>query len=178
VADKTKPSRWVIVSRDEGLTAISGNAYFNLLSHAWTPDIAEATCIKDRIVAEAVTTSFSNHVRVDIVPHLISQKQLDQSAINIKSDSKVIMHHSETNIYLNEEHNQFSESSSQAVLTLRNPEQYLIDRNVVGVEHLMVTIPNDAMDEVSIAWCKHRKLQGALSGPVGKEWGAPDCDYD
>ena len=34
------------------------------------------------------------------------------------------------------------------------------------------------VDDISIAWCKHRKLQGALGGPVGREWGGPDCEWD
>ena len=40
-----------------------------------------------------------------------------------------------------------------------------------------MTISAAALDELAIAWCKKRKLQGALGGPVGKEWGSPDCDY-
>ncbi|WP_249555661.1 hypothetical protein [Shewanella sp. 8A] len=30
----------------------------------------------------------------------------------------------------------------------------------------------------AIAWCKKRKLQGALGGPVGLEFGGPNCDWD
>ena len=36
----------------------------------------------------------------------------------------------------------------------------------------------EQLDEIAIAWCKYRELQGALGGPVGKEYGAPSCDYD
>jgi len=36
----------------------------------------------------------------------------------------------------------------------------------------------EQIDDIVIAWCKHRELQGALGGPVGKEFGAPGCDYD
>jgi len=178
VADQTNPARWVISSRDYGLTAISGNAYLDLVNHAWMPDIAEASCIKDKKIAEAVIESFGIDVLAEVVQHFISQKELAKSAIKIESDPKVITYHSESDIYLYEERNHFSESSSQAMLTLRNPERYLIDRNVVGVEQLMVNIPDEAMDEISIAWCKHRNLRGGLGGPVGKEWGGPDCDYD
>jgi len=178
IADQTNPKRWVIMSRDYGLTAISGNAYFDLVNHFWTAEISEASCIKNKNIAEAVIESFGTDVLVEVVTHFISQKELAKNAIKIQSDPKVIMHHSETDIYLYEDHNPFSESPSQAVLTIRNPEQYLIDRNIVGVEHLMITIPNEAMDAVSIAWCKHRDLQGALGGPVGNEYGGPDCDYD
>tara|TARA_R110002095_G_scaffold117116_4_gene102151 strand:- start:460 stop:750 length:291 start_codon:yes stop_codon:yes gene_type:complete len=43
-----------------------------------------------------------------------------------------------------------------------------------------VTVEVDAkvMDRLAIAWCKHRNLQDALGGPVGKEFGAPECDYE
>ena len=40
--------------------------------------------------------------------------------------------------------------------------------------HLMVA----EVDEIAIAWCKKRKLQGRLGGPVGQEWGSPDCDLE
>ena len=29
-----------------------------------------------------------------------------------------------------------------------------------------------------IAWIKQRELQGALGGPVGLEWGSPDCPWE
>ena len=177
-ADQTNPARWVISSRDYGLTAISGNAYFDIVNHFWTPEISDASCIKEVKIAEAVVESFGTDVLVEVVQHFISQKELTKAAIKLESNPKVIIYNQETDIYLYEEHNPFSESSSQAVLTLHNPEQYVIDRNVVGIEQLTVNIPNAAMDEVSIAWCKHRNLQGALGGPVGKEWGSSDCDYD
>ena len=45
-------------------------------------------------------------------------------------------------------------------------------QNVTGA------IPDEIMDEMAIAWCKKRKLHGALGGPVGNEWGSPDCEYD
>lgn len=39
-------------------------------------------------------------------------------------------------------------------------------------------IPAEIFDEIAIAWCKRRKLQGMLGGPVGNEWGSPNSDYD
>jgi hypothetical protein len=166
------------VSRDYGLTEISGNAYFDLVNHYWTAEISEASCIKDKKIAEAVIASFGTEVLVEVATHFISQKELTKSAIKLEPDPKVITYLAESNIYLYQDQNPFSESPSHAVLTLRNPEQFVIDRNVVGVEQLMVSIPDEAMDDISIAWCKHRKLQGALGGPVGREWGAPDCEWD
>lgn len=45
---------------------------------------------------------------------------------------------------------------------------------------LRATLGLDAgvMDRLAIAWCIHRKLHGALGGPVGRELGSPDCEYD
>jgi len=40
------------------------------------------------------------------------------------------------------------------------------------------TIPADVFDKIAIAWCKKRKLQGALGAPVGPELGSPECDWD
>ncbi len=67
---------------------------------------------------------------------------------------------------------------TSAVLHLHHPERFSLDKNDIGAEQLMVDIDPDAMDELAIAWCKHRGLQGALGGPVGREWGGPDCEYD
>ncbi len=39
-------------------------------------------------------------------------------------------------------------------------------------------IPADEFDKIAIEWCKKRKLHGALGGPVGLEFGSPDCKYD
>ncbi|GAA3972170.1 hypothetical protein [Allohahella marinimesophila] len=41
-----------------------------------------------------------------------------------------------------------------------------------------VAIPADVMDQIAIAWIKKRRLQGAVGGPVGNEWGSPDCPYE
>lgn len=43
---------------------------------------------------------------------------------------------------------------------------------------LSVNILSDVMDKMAIAWCKKRELHGALSGPVGREFGSVDCEYD
>lgn len=47
-----------------------------------------------------------------------------------------------------------------------------------GFQEVTIAIPNEVMNELAIAWCQKRELQGALGGPVGKEVGGPDCDYD
>ena len=39
-------------------------------------------------------------------------------------------------------------------------------------------ILSEVLDEIAIRWIKYRKLQGAVGGPVGLEWGSPNCPYD
>ncbi len=34
------------------------------------------------------------------------------------------------------------------------------------------------LDQLAVAWCKHRGLQGMPEGPVGREYGGPDCEYE
>lgn len=46
------------------------------------------------------------------------------------------------------------------------------------IDNLVVEIPAEIMDDIAIAWIKKRKLQGAVGGPVGNEYGGPDCPYD
>ncbi|MEH6628941.1 MAG: hypothetical protein V7739_21075 [Motiliproteus sp.] len=41
-----------------------------------------------------------------------------------------------------------------------------------------IRLSSQAMDRLAVAWCKHRRLQGQLGGPVGREYGSPDCEYD
>ena len=53
-----------------------------------------------------------------------------------------------------------------------------IQKDKLGHEAIALFVSLDDMDEFAIAWCKHRKLQGALGGPVGNEWGSPDCAYE
>jgi len=177
-AKQNNPARWVITSRDYVLTEIGGNAYFDMVNDIWVPDISDASCIKERRIADVVVASFDRECLVSVVQHFISQKELAKTAIKLEKDPKVITYHAETGTYLYEEHNRFSACQTHALISLRNPEQFLIEKVTAGIEQLFVSVPDTAMDEVAIAWCKHRKLQGALGGPVGKEWGSPDCDYD
>ena len=49
-----------------------------------------------------------------------------------------------------------------------------------GQSQPTVTLEIDAevMDKLAVAWYKHRNLHGELGGPVGAEFGGPDCPYD
>lgn len=177
-AKQNNPARWVITCRDHGLTDVSGNAYFDMVNGIWGPDISDASCIKERSVADAVAASFDPECLVGVAQHFINQKELAKTAIKLEQDAKVLTYHADTETYLYQEHNVFSDFDSHAMISMRKPEQFAIQKVTAGSEQLFVSVPDTAMDEVAIAWCKHRKLQSALGGPVGKEWGSPDCDYD
>ena len=40
-----------------------------------------------------------------------------------------------------------------------------------------VILSSKDMDKIATAWIKERKLERLFGGPVGKEFGSPDCDY-
>jgi len=68
--------------------------------------------------------------------------------------------------------------SKQAEVRITKPHNQDVQRDKLGQESVSVFLSLDDMDEFAIAWCKHRKLQGALGGPIGNEWGSPDCPYE
>jgi hypothetical protein len=75
-----------------------------------------------------------------------------------------------------------NENNNPAVVEITNPVDFNINYASQDSEQsfskLIAEIPANVFDEIAIAWCKKRKLQGALGGPVGKEWGSPDCDWE
>lgn len=74
-----------------------------------------------------------------------------------------------------------SEEPRSAFLELDNPTEFQIEKETIeGIarERLTVEISSDALDRMAIDWIKKRKLQGAVGGPVGNEWGSPDCQWD
>jgi len=73
-----------------------------------------------------------------------------------------------------------SEDPRSVFLTLESPTSFELSKETYQgkvIESLTAEIPPSTMDDIAIAWIKHRKLQGALGGPVGQEWGSPDCDW-
>ena len=73
-----------------------------------------------------------------------------------------------------------SEDPRSVFLTLENPTSFELSKETYQgktIESLTAEIPPSVMDDIAIAWIKHRKLQGAVGGPVGQEWGSPDCDW-
>lgn len=65
-------------------------------------------------------------------------------------------------------------------LELMNPAEFSVMKETFegrSMESLTIQITSEIMDEIAISWIKKRKLQGAVGGPVGQEWGSPDCPY-
>lgn len=74
-----------------------------------------------------------------------------------------------------------SDNTNPAELIIDFPVSYNVSRGHTGAEpfsQLSVDIPSDVMDKMAIAWCKKRGLHGALGGPVGREFGSVDYEYD
>lgn len=75
-----------------------------------------------------------------------------------------------------------SDDNSPAILSVKNPSDFAINcythKNDKTLGELAASIPAEQFDKIALAWCKHRKLHGALGGPVGIEYGSQDCEYD
>lgn len=73
------------------------------------------------------------------------------------------------------------DNSNPAELIIDHPASFNVTKGHIGDEsfsQLSVDIPSDVMDKMAIAWCKKRGLQRALGGPVGREFGSVDGEYD
>jgi hypothetical protein len=83
------------------------------------------------------------------------------------------------NFYLYHETTLGGEEHQDVYLELDDTREFRIER-LSGREEVRTSLqlPCALLDQVAIAWIKHRKLQGAVGGPVGMEWGSPDCPYD
>jgi hypothetical protein len=84
---------------------------------------------------------------------------LAKTAIHLENDPAVIHYHTETDTYLYEERNYFSDYESHAMISLSNPDQFTIQKNHPAPCQLYVSIPDIAMDELATAWCKHRNIE-------------------
>lgn len=66
-------------------------------------------------------------------------------------------------------------------LAIEKPASYEVSKEAFkdqNIESLTVEIPSEVLGEIAIKWIKHRKLQRAVGGLVGLEWGSPDYPYD
>jgi len=74
-----------------------------------------------------------------------------------------------------------SDNTNPAELIIDFPSSFNLTQGHTGDDafsQLSIDIPVDIMDRMAVAWCKKRRLQGALGGPVGREFGSVDCDYN
>jgi hypothetical protein len=66
-------------------------------------------------------------------------------------------------------------------LELNDPQEFRVEKETSkdkSWDVLVVEIPFEDMDKIAIDWIKKRKLQGSVGGPVGAEWGSPDCPWE
>ncbi|WP_138441371.1 hypothetical protein [Marinobacter alexandrii] len=74
-----------------------------------------------------------------------------------------------------------SEEPKNVFLELSSPTEFQVTKETFRdqtIEVVMVEIPAEIMDDIALAWIRKRKLEGAVGGPVGAEYGGPDCPYD
>ena len=69
------------------------------------------------------------------------------------------------------------ETAQQVTLYIDSANELQVQQAGNGSVKLCALLDADLLDQLAIDWCRKRKLQGALAGPVGQEWGSPDCDY-
>jgi len=65
-------------------------------------------------------------------------------------------------------------------LELNDPQEFRVERETFSGKSsnvLVVEIPSEDMDRIAIDWIEKRKLQGAVGGLVGADWGSPDCPW-
>ncbi len=63
-------------------------------------------------------------------------------------------------------------------LDIEDTQELLVEKDFSNSLRTRVQLPCDLLDQVAIAWIRHRKLQGSMGGPVGNDWGSPDCDFE
>ncbi|MBO9489832.1 hypothetical protein J7384_05610 [Endozoicomonas sp. G2_1] len=65
------------------------------------------------------------------------------------------------------------ENHNSVIIQVENPEKYSVCKEN-NYQKITLAIDAQEFDKLAIAWCKKRKLHGALGGPVGREYGSPD----
>ncbi|MDO6442061.1 hypothetical protein [Marinobacter sp. 2_MG-2023] len=74
-----------------------------------------------------------------------------------------------------------SAQPKSVLLELNDPQEFRVEKETFkgkSLDVLVVEIPSNDMDKIAIDWIKKRKLQGAVGGPVGLEWGSSDCPWE
>lgn len=65
-------------------------------------------------------------------------------------------------------------------LELNDPQEFRAERETFSGKSSnvrVVEISSEGMDKIAIDWINKRKLKGAVGGPIGAEWGSPDCPW-
>tara|TARA_R110000765_G_scaffold401690_1_gene497116 strand:+ start:892 stop:1515 length:624 start_codon:yes stop_codon:yes gene_type:complete len=72
-------------------------------------------------------------------------------------------------------------NNNPATVEIVDPTDFCVERkkyaNGKSCLTFRVEIAPEQFDHLAIGWCKKRKLQGALGGPVGKEFRSSDGEY-
>ncbi|WP_166426200.1 hypothetical protein [Paraglaciecola sp. 20A4] len=68
------------------------------------------------------------------------------------------------------------ENQNPVLIQIESPVEYQVIKDE-QLHQVKIAIDAIEFDRLAIAWCKKRKLHGALGGPVGKEFGSPDSEY-
>ena len=90
------------------------------------------------------------------------------------STKSSVLYHSASDTHLYEEAFWPEDHISPAFVDLRNPSEFSINHEG-GHTQLTIAIEAGIMDEIAMAWCRHRNL--VQSGAVGAEYGGPECEY-
>jgi|GEM_PF-1525399 len=173
---KLSPERWVIKSTAFSLTDDEAPAFYDLENGDWVSLAADATKFKEPSIAQQVLKQVCNEEPAEIERYLQSPSEKKSSEYKLASDWVTIAYDESSQNYLYESSLLTKKGEGSAVLQIWEPVLMYVDKNEIATQCVM-SVPPQTMDEFAIAWCKHRKLQGALGGPVGNEWGSPDCPW-
>ena len=71
----------------------------------------------------------------------------------------------------------FDDELLNVFISVENPIHCKIERTSSGDIISNMSLTSEDMDKIAISWIKERKLQSLFGGPVGNEFGSPDCEY-
>jgi hypothetical protein len=169
-------SRWFIAS-NHAYTEQSGDVcYLDVSNNEWISDVQKATGFKQSYLANIVCDGLDRDLKARIVEFEVSNEYTATNSIKIEVDRQVIGHHEPSQTFLYQCVGMEALDPCSVLLHVKDTKETFLDISELGGKSVTVGLTPDAMDELAIAWCKHRKLQGVLGGPVGKEWGSPDYD--
>jgi hypothetical protein len=176
VKAKLSPERWVIKSTAFSLSGLEKPAFYDLENDEWVSLAVDATKFKEPNIAQQILKQVCNGEVAEIQRYLQSPSEKEPAEHKLASDWVTIAYDEGSQNYLYESPLLSKKGEGSAVLQIFEPLLISVDKNEITTQCVM-SVPPQTMDEFAIAWCKHRKLQGALGGPVGNEWGSPDCPW-